>query len=223
MRRLIDLSASDPLTARAQLLVHALGPTVESEERLHRVRRALDTTSRAPLRRWALPAVLAAALLFASAAAATVALSGVRFQSAPAPMSTDLAASEPKAVKPRSVSRAAAAAPPQGPSPTADEAAPMPAVPVARAQLPSSDVARVHEAAKALRHDRDPQRALQLLERSGGVSTGPLAEEALALRIEALLASGNGRGAQLAAQYLKQYPRGRYRELAQRALADRNP
>jgi hypothetical protein len=84
---------------------------------------------------------------------------------------------------------------------------------------PLSDVARVHEAAKALRHDADPKRALQLLEPPGSRITGPLAEEALALRIEASAARGDGRRAKLAAAYLAQYPNGRYKELATKALA----
>jgi len=79
----------------------------------------------------------------------------------------------------------------------------------------------VHEAAKALRHEGDPERALQLLERPGTRITGPLAEEALALRIEASVARGDGRQGKLAAAYLAQYPNGRYRELAKRVLAGR--
>jgi hypothetical protein len=81
-----------------------------------------------------------------------------------------------------------------------------------------SDVARVHEAAKALRGDGDPQRALRLLESSEKIG-GPLAEEALALRIEAANASGDARAKSLALSYLSRYPGGRYRELARRTLA----
>jgi hypothetical protein len=79
----------------------------------------------------------------------------------------------------------------------------------------------VHEAAKALRHDGDAARALQLLE--GKPVGGPLAEEALALRIEASSARHDGRAAKLAAVYLAQYPRGRYRDLASRALSSSPP
>jgi hypothetical protein len=222
MRRLVDLSASDPLTARAQLLVRALGPTVESEAQRHRVRRALDATSRTPARRWALPAVLAAGLLFASGAAATVALSRALLESAPAQAPARVV-TEPKAAKPRPVSAAAPAVAGDRPSRAPDQEPPAPASPAARIPASNSDVARVHEAAKALRHDRDPERALELLERSRGTTFGPLAEEALALRIEASLASGNGGHGKLAVQYMKQYPHGRYRELVQRALADRKP
>ena len=43
MRRLIEQPASDRLSARAQLLIRTLEPTMPSEERLQRVRRALDS------------------------------------------------------------------------------------------------------------------------------------------------------------------------------------
>jgi len=222
MRRLVELPASDPLTARAQVLVRALGPTVESETQLHRVRRALDATRRPPARRWTLPAVLAAGLLFASGAAATLSLNGTLFESAPSATAATVP-SEPKVATPRPVSPAAPIVVSQSPSPAPDRPTPAPAAPLPRGPLLNSDVARVHEAAKALRQDGNPERALQLLENSRGASSGPLDEEALALRIEASLASGNGRHGKLAAQYLKQYPHGRYRELVQRALADRKP
>ncbi len=52
MKRLVELSGSDPLTARAQALVDAMGRTLESEERLLRVRRSLDTPVRAGAPRW---------------------------------------------------------------------------------------------------------------------------------------------------------------------------
>ena len=75
----------------------------------------------------------------------------------------------------------------------------------------------MHEAARALRGQGDAERALRILEASREVS-GPLAEEALALRIEAAAARGDARAASLARAYLARYPAGRYRELAQRTL-----
>jgi hypothetical protein len=128
---------------------------------------------------------------------------------------------------PRSRPATVPAEPPPPPALAAPElgapSAQAPAAAAPRAPLapPLTDVARVHEAAKALRHDGDPERALQLLERSGARISGPLAEEALALRIEASLAKGDGRQAKLAALYLGQHPNGRYRDLAKKALAGR--
>jgi hypothetical protein len=226
MKRLIELAETDRLTARANALVRALGPTVESAERLQRVRRSLDAPPRVASLRWAWRGALAVGLLGASAAAAgSVALSGVLGQPLAAP-STSAQLAPPVRSKP--------AAPAPAPRQTAAGAEPMMRQPdrpiaesAARSSSPTlhfaapalSDVARVHEAAKALRRDADPARALQLLERPGTHITGPLAEEALALRIEASAARGDGRAAKLAAAYLAQYPAGRYRQLAAKALA----
>jgi hypothetical protein len=227
MKRLIEDSSGDRLGARAQELVRSLGgPTPESPERLLRVRRSLDAPARsAP--RWAWRVSLALGVLGVSAAAAAggTALSGAFSGELEVPGEHVAAPSERPAPR---------AQPARGRA----EPAPVVAVPPAELALPSaqaptlaaprqplaappSDVARVHEAAKALRHEGDPERALQLLERPGARISGPLAEEALALRIEASVAKGDGRQAKLAAAYLAQYPSGRYRELAKKALAGR--
>ena len=79
-------------------------------------------------------------------------------------------------------------------------------------------MARVHAAAKALRGEGDPEQALRLLEGSDGIG-GPLAEEALALRIEAASSSRDPRAKPLARSYLSRYPSGRYGDLARRVLA----
>ena len=171
--------------------------------------------------RWAFRFALVAGLLGASAAAAAASgvLGGV-FDVAPpnvSPVSAVPALPPPRAAAPAPASpRAVADAVSESPPPAA---APAPAPAAAEARGAASDVARVHEAAKALRHDGDAARALQLLEGSGKPIVGPLAEEALALRIEASMARGGGREKRLATAYLAQYPNGRYRELAQRALA----
>jgi len=102
-------------------------------------------------------------------------------------------------------------------APTPPHSAPTPA-----ASLSGSDVARVHEAARALRGDGDPERAAKLLEEVPLDSSGPLAEEALALRIEAALDRGDPSAARHARDYLARYPSGRYRALADRALAVRS-
>jgi hypothetical protein len=169
---------------------------------------------------------LAAGLLGASAAAA--AGSGV--------LSAVLAPGPSSAIAPRAPAPPTARAkPPVAPSVAAKtdpgETVPEPPKPVVAprgngarsAPATGSDVARVHEAAIALRRDGDPGRALQLLEASGKPISGPLAEEALALRIEASAARHDGRQAKHAAAYLARYPNGRYRELAKKALAGPEP
>ena len=73
-------------------------------------------------------------------------------------------------------------------------------------------------AVKALRRDRDPGRAQVLLEDYLRLHPGgALVEEALALSIEAAAARGDEAAATLAAEYLRRFPAGRFREVARRA------
>jgi hypothetical protein len=53
--------------------------------------------------------------------------------------------------------------------------------------------------------------------------SGPLAEEALSLRIEAALALDDPRARSLARQYVVRYPSGRYLAVAHRALSEGAP
>jgi hypothetical protein len=226
MKRLVELPDNDRLTVRAQALIDAMGRTPESEERLLRVRRSLDAPARGAAPRWAWRGALALGLVGVSAvAAASGSAWWGRPTTAPAPVAVVAQVAPPDSPK-RAALPLGSAAPPAAPTPTptgasvVTSAVPRRAVPAVSA-LPVSDVARVHEAAKALRHDADPERALRLLERPGASITGPLAEEALALRIEASGVHRDGRQAKLAAAYLAQYPNGRYKELATKALAGR--
>lgn len=83
----------------------------------------------------------------------------------------------------------------------------------------ASQAQLVHSAMRALRSEHDPERAAKLLATyEEQHATGPLAEEALALRIEAALARGDGSAPAYARGYLERYPRGRYRNVAHRAL-----
>jgi hypothetical protein len=68
---------------------------------------------------------------------------------------------------------------------------------------------------RALRLDHDPVRARALLARYlGRHPNGALAEEALALSIEAAVAHHDGDAAALGARYLQRYPAGPFRALA---------
>jgi hypothetical protein len=109
------------------------------------------------------------------------------------------------------------AAPPpvatDAPRPSHRRPAPPPA-----AAPPDDDSALVMQAMRALRRDGDPALARTLsrtyLERH---PRGKLAEEALALAIEAALAHGDADAPALAEQYLRQYPSGPFRGLARQA------
>ncbi|HVY32011.1 MAG TPA: hypothetical protein VHB79_35995 [Polyangiaceae bacterium] len=231
MKRLVELPAEDRLTARAHVLVRALGSTVESNERLQRVRRALDAPKSRAVPGWALRVALAVALLAVTAVAAA---GPGRLWSAlvsVAPAARPSAATAPTTT-PSARARLLTPPPKADGAPLDDDSTPVeaiaPASPSHRAASPhlpaatsSSDVARVHEAAMALRHDGNPARALQLLEAKP--VNGPLAEEALALRIEASSARKDGQASKLASAYLARFPNGRYRDLAKSTLSGRAP
>ena len=96
---------------------------------------------------------------------------------------------------------------------------------VARAEQPPeaeapivSDSERVHRAVRALRREGNPALAARLLDRVARDAPGPLAEEALSLRIEAALAQDDPRTGALAREYMARYPKGRYLRVARRAL-----
>jgi hypothetical protein len=83
----------------------------------------------------------------------------------------------------------------------------------------STDSTLVHRAVQALRRDGDPALAARLLAESRmHSSSGPLAEEALSLQIEAASALGNGKARGFAREYLARYPTGRYASIARDAL-----
>jgi outer membrane protein assembly factor BamD (BamD/ComL family) len=89
-----------------------------------------------------------------------------------------------------------------------------------RARRPSSaapgkDTSVVLEAMRALRLERNPVRARVLLARYlDRHPTGTLAEEALAMSIEAAVAHHDADAAALGARYLRLYPGGPFHELA---------
>lgn len=83
----------------------------------------------------------------------------------------------------------------------------------------SEDPSRVFDAIQALRTDRDPARAGRLLaEYLAHYPHGALAEEAVALSIEAAAARHSPSAAGFAERYLREYPRGRFRHTAEQAL-----
>jgi hypothetical protein len=89
----------------------------------------------------------------------------------------------------------------------------------AHAARSSEDPSRVFDAIQALRTDRDPARASRLLaEYLTRYPHGALAEEAVALSIEAAAARHSPSAATFAERYLREYPRGRFRHTAEQAL-----
>jgi hypothetical protein len=224
--RLIDRQGKEPpVGAEAELagLVEACEPVRVSEARKahslnaiyarhHARRRSLQFTMRF---------AMAGGVLLA-AGAATAAAFGVHFRSEPAPPAS--------APLPPHVARAPRpATPAAGPTPAEVEAPLSPAIepaPAARFHraharpVKSEDPSLVVSAIRALRQDHDPERASRLL--AGYLRTyprGALAEEAVALSIEAADARRSPAATDFAERYLKEYPNGRFRQTAARVLA----
>lgn len=108
------------------------------------------------------------------------------------------------------------------PRPVVDD----PSAPTAAPATPPSagaEAALVHSAVKALRRDGDPEKAAALLDRyAAREPQGPLAEEALALRVEAAAARKDPEACAYARQYLARHPEGRYRQVADSTLKGRS-
>jgi outer membrane protein assembly factor BamD (BamD/ComL family) len=83
----------------------------------------------------------------------------------------------------------------------------------------SEDPSLMVDAIQALRNDHEPGRASRLLaDYLARYPRGALAEEAIALSIEAAAANHSPAAAGFAERYLRQYPTGRFRETAEKAL-----
>ncbi len=96
--------------------------------------------------------------------------------------------------------------------------APIAEVPPAPAS-PSHEAALLATAVQALRGDHDPKRAQSLLEDYlKRYPRGMLAEEALAMAVEAAAAHGDRKTSSLAETYLRRYPGGRFRGVAESAV-----
>jgi hypothetical protein len=93
-----------------------------------------------------------------------------------------------------------------------------------RARAAAEDDRLVFEAMRALRQDGQPDRASRSLdEYLKRHPDGELAEEALALSIEAASTRNDPRAKDIASRYLAKYPNGRFRSAAERARARFSP
>lgn len=111
------------------------------------------------------------------------------------------------------------------PQPSEVDAVPAPASPSSSRRSgdrprAGEDPTQVAEAVRALRKQGDAARAQALLDQYlKSNPRGALAEDALALSIEAAAARKDPRAADYARRYLTRYPNGRFRAVAERALA----
>lgn len=237
MKRLIDESGLESSDQRLAELFRAAAPF---EADPFRKRRVLVNLSRVQSRRpprFGLRPLIVAALLVSGTAAAALGQhyvargTGFLGLGAAAPSVTPPRKPAPR---PRLVRRVELAAPPSSAPATSSSAltdepsndAPtgsMHAAPRSgtRGRLDSSeDATHVVEAIQALRTERDPSRAQALLnEYLKAHPKGVLSEDAYALSIEAASAQHDPRAADYARRYLAKFPHGKYRALANRAIA----
>ena len=233
MKRLIQ---DESLEGQDRELAHLFRTAVPFGVDPFRKRRVLVRLQRGPGRRsghfWLRPAIVAALLLSGTAAAAlghrylardsgSLGLSGAPSTTLASAQKPAPVVSEPSLrvaeVETASAHAAVVAAPAAEPV-----SAPRIAVKGSLRFRPESgeDATRVVEAIQALRTERDPARAQGLLDDYlKSHPRGVLSGDALALSIEAASAQHDPRAADYARRYLANFPNGKYRALAQRALA----
>lgn len=238
----------DPTERRAVALLNAVAPLSESRLRMRRVRLALDRAPRGRLVAVLRPAVVAGVLLGGIATAGAtwgvVQLVTATDETVAAPVTVTGRPATPAVHRTRGPSQAK---PPAAPvavdvefdeaRPAVDEEVKTPAVKrrpapqavvaaspgtaaeVATSTKAHSDSILVHDAVKALRNGGDAAQAAELLKSYRAKNPqGVLAEEALALSIEAAVQNHDDNARQLARQYLAKYPNGRFVAAARRAV-----
>jgi hypothetical protein len=222
MKRLVELGDDAGANQKLALLVNSSlqGRAEFGEQELFRKRRVRTRLLRAGQKARRLSPSLVLALLACGAAASAAAQWASRSELEPAPAPAGPA--EPAPV--RAATKPAAA--PSRKMLREPEPSPAPAPRREARHLPASvrreaeDPRRVMEAMRALRQDKDPARAQVLLaEHQLRHPRSALSEEVLALSIEAAVARKDSAAKEHARRYLAQYPRGRFRELAVRALS----
>jgi hypothetical protein len=227
MERLVD---SKETQAEAREVLTLARPAAVTRARMQRVRWSLDQRARAnPLS--SLPLLAAAAFLLLGAGALAALGSGLLTNRTENGVMTPaaVAPAKPKVLAPRAADAEKPASPgveravePQDPALDGAPPSPHKERPLSPARPSSAvlnaDVERVHNAAAALRREGDPAKAAKLLESINSQKSGPLAEEALALRIEAAMSQRDPRAREFATAYLGRYPTGRYVAVAREAL-----
>ena len=163
------------------------------------VSNAPPASNRAPVRRK--PETVSKAEAEAGTETETVAVAGTE----PVAVAVAVAETAPEAAKPQPL----------------DEKLLRQAEAARKAESVQDNVSLVLEATRALRRDHDAARAFELCdEYLRHAPAGALAEEALALSIEATAGEHDPRARSLAARYLMLYPDGRFRDVAERTKKD---
>jgi hypothetical protein len=251
MNRLREESGLDPISEKGIEMLRAVRPTASSPLLKRRVWAALqESTIASPARqRSSMLRVLVVGVgLVAFTATAAATIGGRRIAKFLGPL-VGVGAAQPRPERTRPVRVVAEVAKatdvemlPEGAGPgepvKADSRIPVAGSPAAAstrgALRPSRTVpavaeatrerAQVWEALVALRRDHDPNHAAALLNHELEANPhGVLRQEALVLAIEAADARGDRRGAEgFARAYQREFPTGRFKQLAQRYLDEKN-
>lgn len=245
MKRLIDGACSgDAAELQLAALVRSVRPFRANPFRKRKVLLQMSRATSAPNPRYrkpALSAVVLAVLGSAGIAGAsygwlrggTVAPSEVAAPAAAPKLSTvprRASTTPPEVVAPEvvapEVASADVASAPVSPAKPTENAAPRRSERTLgnkpRLKEEGEDPSEVLEAIRALRKQGDAARAQVLLDQYLKTHpAGALSEDALVLSIEAALARHDPRAADYARRYLKSFPKGRFRALAERVLASR--
>jgi type IV secretory pathway VirB10-like protein len=219
MKRLLEeaeptLGALTTLVASAER--HQSSPFAKRHVQ-SRLARALAGGSIVGRRRHWRPALLAVGGLLVAATAAAAGYTLLASSKPAEPAAPVVAVAPPREVQ-NKVAHPAPLPPPSSVEPTPEVESPS----AKRADKPRAgeDPSQVAEAVRALRKQGDAARAQQLLDQYLRANPrGALAEDALALSIEAAAARKDPRAADYARRYLARYPNGRFRSVAERALA----
>lgn len=223
-------SETAAVRARAVELIESMDPLRFPVGRKQRLLLSLGHGSVKQPWMWLRPVVVGA-MLMGGGAAASAALTGwparlMRSLETHVSLSAEVrAVTRPSAVRtaPMIVPPPAAEARPVTTSRAPTHVRRSPIEPPARrpqAEQPTDDPALLVEATHALRVNRDPELARALAKRYlDRQPKGALADEALALSIEAAIDQHDADAATLSARYLAQFPHGSFRALAERTLA----
>jgi hypothetical protein len=223
-------------TAEAELVaaVAAVEPVATPPVRAQRILAAVMARAHTRRGRWTaailLRPVVAAAILVMAGAATAAATVGHEWMARGWHRLTGRTVTAAPPLVPRRVARPRVPPPPASatpPAPTPEAPLPTetaqrpPVVRVSARVRPArgEDPSALVEAVRALRSDHDPRRAARLLDAYlRSYPRGALAEEALALQIEAAANLNSPQAAGFAEQYLRLYPNGRFRQSARQAL-----
>jgi hypothetical protein len=224
MRRLLQgRETIDPAESRLVDLVRATEKTSVNPFRKRAILHRLQSGARSTgiLRPWA--GGVAGVLLVGTATAGTV--SWWREREPTAHPAAQVIAAAPAVVAPPGPAAPSAADTPLevAADPTPATSRVHPAAPTrTRVKSSGEDPTAVMQAIRALRTDHDPWRAEDLLQSYLQHNPrGALAEEALALQIEAARARHDAVASERASRYLRLYPNGAYRKAAENALHER--